>query len=144
MKTKQQLIKIYNKANSEKFQEKTELKQITKNEAMEQIASLPLLQGLTIKEVENIFTPDGNEAWGKYKDEWIGRSMVLYCDDEVMWAGKAEGGLRVSHVSHIDKPISKMLAVSRGRKKLFTLLPLAVDPPCRFLGGQSLYQCLRC
>jgi len=66
-------------------------------------------------------------AWGKYKDEWVGRSMVVFCDPEVMWAGKEHGGIRVSHVSHISEPVSKMLAVTRGRKKLFTLLPLVVD-----------------
>lgn len=63
-------------------------------------------------------------AWGKYKDEWIGRSMVVYCDPEVMWAGKEQGGIRISHVSNIDQPVSKMLAVTRGRKKMFTFLPL--------------------
>ena len=63
-------------------------------------------------------------AWGKYKDEWVGRSMVVYCDPEVMWAGKAHGGIRVSHVSHITEPVSKMLQVMRGRKSMFTLLPL--------------------
>lgn len=63
-------------------------------------------------------------AWGKYKDAWVGRSMVLYCDPEVMWAGKEQGGVRVSHVSDIEQPVSRMLAVTRGRKKLFTLLPL--------------------
>lgn len=66
-------------------------------------------------------------AWGQYKDQWVGRSMTLYCDPEVIWAGKAEGGVRVSHVSGIDQPVSKMLAVTRGRKKLFTLLPLIID-----------------
>jgi len=66
-------------------------------------------------------------AWGKYKDEWVGRSMVVFCDPEVMWAGKEHGGIRVSHVSHISEPVSKMLAVTRGRKKLFTLLPLVVE-----------------
>ena len=66
-------------------------------------------------------------AWGKYKDDWVGRSMVLYCDPEVMWAGKEQGGVRVSHVSHITEPVSRMLAVTRGRKKLFTLLPLVIE-----------------
>ena len=66
-------------------------------------------------------------AWGKYKDEWVGRSMVVFCDPEVMWAGKEQGGVRVSHVSNIEGPVSKMLAVTRGRKKLFTLLPLEMD-----------------
>lgn len=67
-------------------------------------------------------------AWGKYKEDWIGKSMVLYCDPEVMWAGKAQGGIRISHVSGIDQPISKMLSVTRGRKGMFTLLPLTVIP----------------
>jgi len=66
-------------------------------------------------------------AWGKYKDEWVGRSMIVFCDPEVMWAGKEQGGIRVSHVSNIEGPVSKMLAVTRGRKKLFTLLPLEID-----------------
>lgn len=64
-------------------------------------------------------------AWGKYKDQWVGRSMVVYCDHEVMWAGKEHGGIRVSHVSHITEPVSRMLAITRGRKKLFTLLPIS-------------------
>ena len=42
-------------------------------------------------------------TWGKYKDVWVGRSLVLYCDPEVMWAGKEQGGVRVSHASHIRK-----------------------------------------
>ena len=66
-------------------------------------------------------------AWGKYKDDWIGKSMVLYCDPEVVWAGKAQGGIRISHVSGIDQPISKMLSVTRGRKGMFTLLPLVME-----------------
>lgn len=66
-------------------------------------------------------------AWGKYKDEWVGKSMTVYCDPEVMWMGKEHGGIRVSHVSHIDKPVSRMLAVTRGRKKLFTLLPMEAE-----------------
>lgn len=66
-------------------------------------------------------------AWGKYKDDWVGQSMTVYCDPEVLWAGKAHGGIRISHVTGIDKPISKMLAVTRGRKAIFTLLPLSKD-----------------
>lgn len=72
-------------------------------------------------------------AWGKFKDKWVGRSMVIYCDPEVVWAGKELGGIRISHVSDIDKPVSKMLAVTRGRKKIFTLLPFSeseAKPQC--------------
>lgn len=63
-------------------------------------------------------------AWGKYKDKWVGKSLTVYCDPEVLWAGKAQGGIRISHVTGIEQPISKMLAVTRGRKAMFTLLPL--------------------
>lgn len=66
-------------------------------------------------------------AWGKYKDQWVGRSMVLFCDPEAMWGRDKVGGVRVSHVSHIEKPVSMMLTVTRGRKKLYTLLPLVAE-----------------
>ena len=65
-------------------------------------------------------------CWGKYKDAWVGQSMTVYCDPEVVWAGKAQGGIRVSHVTGINEPVSKWLAVTRGRKAVFTILPLTI------------------
>lgn len=65
-------------------------------------------------------------CWGKFKDEWVGHSITVYCDPAAMWGGKAVGGIRVSHASHIDEPVTKMLAVTRGRKAVFTILPLVV------------------
>lgn len=67
-------------------------------------------------------------AWGKFKDDWVGNSMTLYCDPEVKWAGKAQGGIRISHVTGIDNPVTKMLAVTRGHKAIHTLLPLTNVP----------------
>jgi hypothetical protein len=67
-------------------------------------------------------------CWGKYKDAWVGQSITVYCDPEVLWAGKAQGGIRVSHATGITEPVSKWLAVTRGRKAVFTILPLvAID-----------------
>jgi hypothetical protein len=34
------------------------------------------------------------------------------------------GGIRVSHVSHIDKPITASLTITRGKRGNFTLHPL--------------------
>ncbi len=68
-------------------------------------------------------------CWGKFKDEWVGRSMTVYCDPAAMWGGKAVGGIRVSHASHIDEPVTKMLAVTRGRKAMFTIMPLIATNP---------------
>jgi hypothetical protein len=43
--------------------------------------------------------------------------------------GKAVGGLRVSHVSHIDRPVEVLLTESRGKKRSHTVHPLAVQSP---------------
>ena len=56
-------------------------------------------------------------AWGKDGSKWIGRSMTLYCDPTVIYAGKEVGGIRVSHMSDIEKRISIKLTEKRGTKK---------------------------
>ncbi len=55
--------------------------------------------------------------------DWIGRWIVLYNDESVMWAGKAEGGSRMSHCSHIDSTKTIMVNATRGKKA-----PQKVDP----------------
>lgn len=55
-------------------------------------------------------------AWGQNGKDWEGRSMTLFCDPGIMYAGTAVGGIRISHLSHIDRPINMMLTISRGRK----------------------------
>lgn len=48
--------------------------------------------------------------------EWVGRFVVLYNDPTVMWAGKAEGGIRCSHLSHISEKKTIMVNATRGKK----------------------------
>lgn len=48
--------------------------------------------------------------------EWVGRYAVLYNDPSVMWAGKAEGGIRCSHLSHITERKTIMVNATRGKK----------------------------
>lgn len=48
--------------------------------------------------------------------EWIGRWIALYNDESVMWAGKAEGGIRMSHCSHIDRDVVVSVNATRGKK----------------------------
>lgn len=55
--------------------------------------------------------------------EWVGRYIVLYNDPTVKWAGKAEGGIRTSHMSHIDGRKTIMVNETRGKK-----CPQIVDP----------------
>lgn len=58
---------------------------------------------------------------------WVGRSLVLYRDASVVWAGKAVGGVRISHATHIEKPIEFMIAISRGKKEAHKVFPLVVQ-----------------
>jgi hypothetical protein len=67
-------------------------------------------------------------AWGKFTDQYIGRSMTLYRDPAVSFGGMVVGGIRVSHMSHIDSEKTLALQVTRGRKAPFKILPLAMKP----------------
>ena len=67
-------------------------------------------------------------AWGKDGDAYIGRRMTLYRDPSVRWAGQEIGGIRVSHLSHIDKPMKLALAVSSSKREPFIVQPLADAP----------------
>lgn len=64
-------------------------------------------------------------AWGAEASAYIGRRMTLYRDPNVKFGGMDVGGIRVSHLSHIDKPISVALTVSRGKRQPYTVQPLA-------------------
>lgn len=55
-------------------------------------------------------------CWGDDPSVWIGRWVVLYNDETVKWAGQAVGGIRTSHLSHIDGPKVIMVNETRGKK----------------------------
>ncbi len=55
----------------------------------------------------------------------VGRFVTLYRDPTVKWAGKEEGGIRLSHMSGIDRTVRVRLAVSKGKKDTFEVRPLA-------------------
>lgn len=67
-------------------------------------------------------------AWGADANNYVGRSLTLYCDPKVTWGALAVGGIRISHMSHIDAPITMALTVTKGNKKPFTVHPLVVAP----------------
>ena len=67
-------------------------------------------------------------VWGDDSSTYPGRSMTLYLDTEVKYGGMKVGGIRISHMSHLDKPQSFFLTETRGRKKQHTVTPLADAP----------------
>lgn len=66
-------------------------------------------------------------VWGKYANEYVGKSMTLYRDDAVTFGGLATGGIRISHMSHIDKETVVVVMKSKGKKAGVKILPLRVD-----------------
>ncbi len=68
-------------------------------------------------------------AWGPDASAYVGRSMTLYRDEKVQFGGLAVGGIRISHMSHITRPITMALTASRSNRKPFTVQPLAVAAP---------------
>ena len=67
-------------------------------------------------------------GWGPETSVYVGRRMTLFGDPTVKWAGKAVGGIRVSHLSHIDKPLTLALTETRGQRKTHTIQPLTEAP----------------
>ena len=68
-------------------------------------------------------------AWGGDVNKYVGRSMRLYRDDDVQFGGLKVGGVRISHMSHIDGPLTLALTAKKGSKKAFKVLPLAEEKP---------------
>ena len=63
-------------------------------------------------------------AWGGDSKKYAGRSMTLYRDEKVKWAGMEVGGIRISHMSDIADDMTMALTVTRANKKPFTVRPL--------------------
>ena len=63
-------------------------------------------------------------VWGKDGNAYVGRRMTLFRDDKVMFGGVAVGGIRISHMSHINQPMTMALTATRANRKPFTVQPL--------------------
>lgn len=63
-------------------------------------------------------------CWGPDANQYVGRSMTLYCDPKVMWGGMAVGGIRISHMSDITGTLVMALTATKGNKRPFTVQPL--------------------
>lgn len=69
-------------------------------------------------------------CWGSDAKQWVGRSVTLYNDPDVMFGKDRVGGVRISHMSHIDGVQSVPIrAAGRGRApKLWKVEPLEDVP----------------
>lgn len=68
-------------------------------------------------------------AWGPDTSRYVGQKLTLYRDPNVKFGGILVGGIRISHMSGIAKPLSVALTVTRGKKGAFTVQPLIEQAP---------------
>lgn len=76
------------------------------------------------------------QVWGKDGASYPGRAMTLYRDAEVQFGGLKVGGIRISHMSGIEKPVTMALTATRANRKPYTVKPLVVEQaPDRIADG---------
>jgi hypothetical protein len=69
------------------------------------------------------------EAWGPDSSHYVGRGITIFREPGAMYGGQQVGGIRLSHLSHIDGPLTVMLTASRGKRLPYKVLPLQASPP---------------
>lgn len=63
-------------------------------------------------------------AWGAETSVYTGKRMTLYREPTIRFGRDEVGGIRISHLSGIDKPLKIALTVTRGKREPFTVQPL--------------------
>jgi hypothetical protein len=68
-------------------------------------------------------------CWGADTEPYAGRRVTLYRDPEVTFGRDKVGGIKISHLSDIDRAKSVSLTVTRGKRAPHTVEPLPDAPP---------------
>jgi hypothetical protein len=64
-------------------------------------------------------------AWGADGRQWIGRGMTLYNDPSVKFGGEDVGGIRISHMTDIERDVKVSLTSTRGKKAKYEIRRLS-------------------
>lgn len=67
-------------------------------------------------------------AWGSEAANYAGRRLTLYREPTIKFGGSVVGGIRISAMSHIDKPVELYTQVTRGKREKFVVQPLGDSP----------------
>jgi hypothetical protein len=67
-------------------------------------------------------------AWGINGEAYVGRSMKVFNDTSVKWAGQEVGGIRISHLSDMPGKLKMALTVTRGKKSQYVVEQLEAKP----------------
>lgn len=66
-------------------------------------------------------------AWGPDASKYAGRSVTLYRDPKVKWGGMEVGGIRISHMSHIERDMLLQLTATKGKRAPHVVKPLVAE-----------------
>ncbi|MFC6792733.1 hypothetical protein ACFQE0_26135 [Methylobacterium komagatae] len=66
-------------------------------------------------------------VWGNDGNAYVGRSMTLYRDDKVLFGGIAVGGIRISHMTDLEREMTLALTVTKARRAPYVVKPLRVE-----------------
>lgn len=64
------------------------------------------------------------QLWGADGKNYAGKSLTLFRDPAVKWAGMEVGGIRISHMSDIGAAMTMALTATRGKRNPFVVKPL--------------------
>ena len=83
--------------------------------------------------------------WGADGDKFIGQQLNLYNDESVIYAGKDVGGVRISHMTGIQKTLKVSLNATRGRKQQYIIEPMQSAtkptwPDAKFTSGFAKFK----
>jgi len=67
-------------------------------------------------------------AWGVDASTYAGRRLKLHRNPEITFGRDKVGGIEISALSHIEKPLTVALTATRGKRKNFTVQPLPDAP----------------
>jgi hypothetical protein len=63
-------------------------------------------------------------VWGDETDDWIGKRLTLYRNPDIKFGGVVVGGIEISAMSDIERPVEVSVLEKRGKRKTFTVKPL--------------------
>lgn len=63
-------------------------------------------------------------AWGPEASTYAGHRLTIFRNPSIRFGKDEVGGIQISALSHIDKPLTVALTVTRGKRSPFTVQPL--------------------
>ncbi len=70
-------------------------------------------------------------AWGPDATAYVGRSVTIYRDPDVKWGGMKVGGIRISHLSNLEREMVMALTETKGKRTPFIVKPLVNAPAAK-------------